>query len=94
MLTIEIPVDAETQRAAAHVIDRLSRIDHTMCGPFFNYDAAYEQIVKGMLAELEASSPVQVTSYDVGTVYLGVYDTPTAELTSGPNELKLKLVLQ
>ncbi len=92
MLKIEIPVGLETHKCAAHVIERLSRVDATLCGPFFNYDHAYEQIVKGMLAEMEAISPVQVTHYDVCMVYTDSAGNPTAELTQGPNAVKLVLV--
>ena len=92
MLKIEIPVGLETRKCAAHVIERLSQVDATLCGPFFNYDHAYAQIVKGMLAEMEAISPVQVTHYDVGTVCVDRAGNPTAELTQGPNEFKLVLV--
>lgn len=92
MLKIEIPVGLETRKCAAHVIERLSQVDYALCGPFFDYDHAHEQIVKGMLAEMEAISPVVVQHYDVGTVYIDQEGNPTAELTQGPNELKLVLV--
>ena len=93
MLKIEITVEMETRKCAAHVIDRLSHIDDTLCGPFFNYDHAYAQVVKGMLAEMEAVSPIEVTHYDVVTVYIDSEGNPTAELTQGPNEFKLVLGL-
>ena len=93
MLKLEIPVAQDTHTCAVHVIERLSHVDDTLCGPFFNYDAAYEQIVKGMLAEMSAISPVEVTHYDVGQVYIDSQGNPTAELTQGPNEFKLVLVL-
>lgn len=92
MLKIEIPVGLETHMCAAHVIERLSQVDYTLCGPFFDYDHAHDQIVKCMLAEMEAISPVVVQHYDVGTVHVDSAGNPTAELTQGPNTLKLVLV--
>ena len=92
MLKIEIPVDLETRKCAAHVVERLSQVDATLCGPFLNYDEVQEGIVQGMLAELEAISRVVVNPYLVYGIYVDSAGNPTAELTQGPNTLKLVLV--
>lgn len=92
MLKIEIPVGLETHKCAAHVIERLSQVDATLCGPFFNYDEVQEGIVQGMLAEMEAISRVVVHPYLVYGVYVDSAGNPTAELTQGPNYIKLVLV--
>ena len=92
MLKIEIPVGLETHKCAAHVIERLSQVDATLCGPFLNYDEVQEGIVQGMLAEMEAISRVVVQPYLVYGVYVDSAGNPTAELTQGPNYIKLVLV--